>query len=118
MDIPPEIITMEAFATLWLIVCGLWTAGWLARAGLALKRRDRPVAFPFLMAAAGPLAWGLWSLYRARIAYDPATGVAGMHRVSVLLTNLAIFLGAGLVIGILAAFALRRPAPATDAPEK
>lgn len=108
MEVPAELISVATFSSLWLIVCALWTVVWLVWTGWTYWKRSRPIGFPLLMGAVGPLSWLLWVVYRARIAYDPQTGIAGMHRVSVLLTNLALFVGIGAAIGVLAAVFNRR----------
>ncbi|MBU0608366.1 MAG: hypothetical protein KKI08_10810 [Armatimonadetes bacterium] len=52
----------------------------------------------------GPIVYGLWLMYRYNIRYDPETGYVGLHHVSVLLVNVAVF----AVIGVLLGFAYRR----------
>jgi hypothetical protein len=66
------------------------------------------------VAVLGPLGWALWSVYRARIAYNPETGMAGLHLVSVFLTNVLLFLCVGVVVGLVWGRIARR-ANATDA---
>ena len=47
----------------------------------------------------GPLVFGLWLLYGHMVRYDPATGVAGLHRVSVHAIAALTFIVVGVVIG-------------------
>lgn len=110
MEVPAELITVEAFSSLWMVFCAAWTVVWVVVAALGLRRRSANVRVGLLMVVCGPVLWGLWLLYRARIAYDPETGVAGMHRVSVLLTNLLVFVAAGFGVGLLARLATRQAA--------
>lgn len=48
----------------------------------------------------GPLLYGLWLMYSYLIRYDPQTGYVGLHRVTVLLLNVAIFAVIGVVLGL------------------
>jgi hypothetical protein len=47
----------------------------------------------------GPLAWGAWQYYNWMIRYDPQTGYVGLHKVWVLVANLAVFLALGVLLG-------------------
>ncbi len=113
MNPPPELITVEQFAPVWTVLCALWTLGCLVAccAGVPRERGGRPRAGA--LALLGPLGWGLWTLYRARVAYDPSTGVAGLHKVSVFLTHLALF----LIVGVAAGAAIGRLARRSRTPE-
>lgn len=62
----------------------------------------------------GPLLYGLWLMYSYLIRYDPQTGYVGLHRVTVLLVNVAIFAGIGVVLGLVYSRVFRAT-PATDA---
>jgi len=64
----------------------------------------------------GPIIYGLWLLYSYNIRYDPKTGYVGLHHVSVLLLNVAVFAAVGVVLG-LAYRRVFRAAPATAATE-
>jgi len=110
--VPPELITQDQFAVVWAVLCGGWVVVSLVWAGLAWGRSGRVgAAGPRALAAAlGPLGWALWSLYRARIAYDPGTGIAGLHLVSVFLTNVLLFLVVGVLAGIVWGRIARRSA--------
>jgi hypothetical protein len=48
----------------------------------------------------GPTIYGLWLMYNHLIAYNPKTGTVGLHHVSVLLINVAIFAAVGVVLGL------------------
>lgn len=50
--------------------------------------------------ALGPLVYVLWLLYSYLVRYDPQTGYVGLHRVSIMLLNVAIFLVVGVVLGL------------------
>ncbi len=55
----------------------------------------------FAVGLLGPVLFGMWSLYSHTVRFDPETGVAGLHRVSVHALNALIFIAVGLVLGIL-----------------
>lgn len=61
----------------------------------------------------GPIIYGLWLMYNHLIRYDPATGYVGLHHVSVLLLNVAVF----AVVGVLLGLAYSRVFRATVAPD-
>jgi len=48
----------------------------------------------------GVLNWVLWRYYSWMVRYDPATGYVGLHKVSVLLINVAVFVAVGATIGL------------------
>jgi chromate transport protein ChrA len=60
----------------------------------------------------GPLIYGLWLLYSALIRYNPQTGYVGLHHVSVLVLNVALFALVGIILG----FVYRRVFCASAAP--
>jgi hypothetical protein len=64
----------------------------------------------------GPIIYGLWLLYSYNIRYDPRTGYVGLHHVSVLLLNVAVFAVVGVLLG-LAYSRVFRAAPTTAATE-
>jgi hypothetical protein len=104
-----ELITQEAFARIWAAVCVAWTLGWLVAAGIARLRGSSHRLSPLIPACLGPLSWGLWLIYRRTIAYDPESGIAGMHKVSVLLGDFALFVAVGVAVGwVLGRLASRR----------
>lgn len=113
MDPPAELITVEQFEPLWLALCVVWT---LVLACVALLRARRGGEWRPLsaLALAGPVGGALWFLYRARTAYQPETGIAGLHRVSVLLTNLVLFVAVGAALGILIGQLARRSRETRD----
>ena len=49
----------------------------------------------------GPVLFGMWSLYSHTVRFDPETGVAGLHRVSVHALNALIFIAVGVVLGVI-----------------
>jgi hypothetical protein len=111
MNPPPELVTVGQFGPLWGALCLAWTAALLIACGLGIPRRRGGRLLSGCLALLGPLGWGLWVLYRARVAYDPASGIAGLHRVPVLLTNLLLFVVVGAVIGAALGWLVRRLGP-------
>lgn len=49
----------------------------------------------------GPVGYGLWRLFAWLVRYDPQTGYCGLHRVSVLLLNVLLFVLVGTILGVL-----------------
>jgi len=107
----PELITREAFdaglrvfAIVAFVACLAVGAAWGARNGAA----KRGLLLGGLCSLLAPLTYGLWLFYCHNVAYDPATGTAGLHRVSVLLMHIGVFAVIGIAIGLIAARATRR----------
>jgi len=66
----------------------------------------------------GVLNWILWRYYSWTVRYDPATGYVGLHKVSVLLINVAVFVAVGAVIGIVWGVSANRAASRREPPEE
>jgi hypothetical protein len=49
----------------------------------------------------GPICYGLWRCFAWMVRYDPVTGYCGLHKVSVLLLNVALFALVGIGLGVL-----------------
>ena len=107
----PELITQGAFAAGLKVALGIALVSCLV-AGIAYGKRTgdirRGALLGGLCSALAPLIYCLWLVYSRRIGYDPETGVAGLHRVSVFLTNLALFVAVGAAVGVIAALVARR----------
>ena len=56
----------------------------------------------------GSLNYFMYRLYSYLVRYDPETGYVGLHHVSVLIKNVAIFVCAGVLLGILYRLIFRR----------
>jgi len=64
----------------------------------------------------GPVIYGLWLFYSYTVRYDPESGVAGLHRVSVHVVNGLIFIVLGVALGVIyRRFVFREGADAADA---
>jgi hypothetical protein len=64
----------------------------------------------------GPVVYGLWRLYSYTVRYDPESGVAGLHRISVHVVNGLIFIVLGVALGVIyRRFVFREVADAADA---
>ncbi|MGI5818887.1 MAG: hypothetical protein ACOX9R_12410 [Armatimonadota bacterium] len=48
----------------------------------------------------GPIIYAAWRFYEHTVSYDPATGEAGLHKVSVHVLNALIFITAGVALGV------------------
>jgi chromate transport protein ChrA len=83
--------------------------------GAARKRLMAGLVKGVAIGALGPIIYGLWLLYNHFIRTDPQTGTVGLHRVSVLLMNVAVFAVVGVLLG-LAYRRVFRAAPSADAP--
>lgn len=108
-DFLPELVSEPAFSRgLAWVVMG-WSGAWLiAGAVLALVLRRRiAAAWCGYAVLCGWAAWAGWGLFVHVTRVDLTTGEAGLHRVSVLLVCLAIFLVGGASMGVVAAL-LRR----------
>ncbi|MCE5240842.1 hypothetical protein LLH23_20455 [bacterium] len=84
-------------------------------AGAARKRLAAGLLKGAAVGLLGPLVYGLWLMYSALIRYDPQTGTVGLHRVSVLLLNVAVFAVVGVLLGLTYSRVFRA-ASVTDAP--
>ena len=49
----------------------------------------------------GTLNYGMYRIYSYLVRYNPETGYVGLHHVSVLVMNVLLFAGLGIVLGIL-----------------
>ncbi len=55
----------------------------------------------FAVGLLGPVIFAMWSLYSHTVRFDPETGGAGLHRVSVHALNALIFIAVGVVLGVI-----------------
>jgi hypothetical protein len=81
--------------------------------GAARKRLLAGLGKGLAIGLLGPIIYGLWLMYNHLIRYDPRTGYVGLHHVSVLLLNVAVF----AVVGVLLGLAYSRVFRATSAPD-
>lgn len=89
-------LVMNALAVLGP-VCGAMIG---AIAGALKRNVARGAAQGFGIGCFGILNLILWRFYSWMVRYDPVTGYVGLHRVSVLLINVAVFIAVGVVIGL------------------
>jgi len=78
--------------------------------GLVQKQMRKRTLQGFGLGCFGILNWILWRYYSWMVRYDPQTGYVGLHKVSVLLINVAVFVAVGAVIGVLWAAVSNRAA--------
>jgi hypothetical protein len=90
-----------------LVAGGLWGR----RVGRVPAGLMRGVA----VGLSGPLTYALWRLFAWLVRYDPVTGYCGLHRVSVLWLNVALFTVVGLVLGLVYGRVWQATAPADPA---
>jgi len=106
-----ELITQEQFAAGLRVVLavsfvGCWVVGVIA--GWRQGAVGRGAIVGGLLSLLCPVVYGLWLLYAYLVRYNPVTGEAGLHKVSIFLLNLLIFAVVGGGIGLLAARISRR----------
>lgn len=67
--------------------------------GVITRRFLRSLLHGFGLGCTGLLVWVMWIYYSWTVRYDPKTGYVGLHKVSVLLINLAVFSLVGVLVG-------------------
>jgi hypothetical protein len=98
-----EIVTLEQFSRVMAVVAvaapllGVTVGAVMARVRGSRQYFLRGLALGFL----GPLAWLAWLLFRWTVRIDPETHYVGLYRPQVLLTDVLIFLTAGIALGLL-----------------
>lgn len=68
--------------------------------GVVQKQFRKRLVQGFGVGCLGVLNWILWRYYSWTVRYDPATGYVGLHRVSVLLINVVVFVAVGVALGV------------------
>lgn len=68
--------------------------------GMVRKRLVRKMLEGLGIGCLGILVWVMWVYYSWTVRYDPKTGYVGLHKVSVLLTNIVVFAAVGAAVGI------------------
>lgn len=69
--------------------------------GLVQKQVAKRTLQGFGLGCFGILIFVLWKFYSWMVRYDPETGYVGLHRVSVFLINVAVFVAVGAIIGVI-----------------
>ena len=90
------------------IICPL--LGLLLGFGMG-KLRNRSLEYGlkgFFFGLLGTVNYIMYQVYSYRVRYDPETGYVGLHHVSVLITNIVIFIGLGIGLGLLYRLIFRR----------
>ena len=71
--------------------------------GVVLRKRGSITAVGVVaLALIGPVVYGGWVFYSWMVRYDPQTGYVGLHKVSVLLTNVGVSVALGIIAGLVA----------------
>lgn len=113
-----ELIDLRRFEVL---VRGLAVAlpvvGVLLGVGVGLARKTLRVGLVRggALGLLGPIIYGLWRFFAWMVRYDPVTGYCGLHKVSVLLLNVAVFALVGIGLGVVYGRLGRTPTALQDA---
>jgi len=97
-----ELVTVEqAHQVLRALAWALPVAGLVIGllAGAARGAAGRGAWQGLMVGLLGPLIFAMWLLYSYLVRYDPETGQAGLHSVSVLLLNALIYAVVGVMLG-------------------
>jgi hypothetical protein len=62
----------------------------------------------------GPVIYAMWRFYDYMVRYNPATGEAGLHKVSVHAVNALIFVVLGVALGVVYRRFVFRKGPGAD----
>ena len=97
-----ELIDIATFEHMLIGVCVALTVAGLVL-GLVLRRRGSiSPAGVVALAGIGPVVYVGWVFYSWMVRYDPQTGYVGLHKVSVLLINVGVFVALGIIAGLVA----------------
>ncbi len=102
-DYLPELVSQAQFAHALTWAVALWCAAWLVAGAILLLLRRAGALWCAYALLCGGVVWGGWQAFSLVTKADPATGRAGLHRVSVMLFCLALSLALGGALGVLAA---------------
>lgn len=97
-----EIVTLEQVeSVLVALAWGLPAAGLVfgAIVGRLRGRAGRGAAAGLAFGMLGPIVWAMWLLYGYMVRYNPQTGRAGLHSVSVHALAALIFIVVGALLG-------------------
>jgi hypothetical protein len=68
--------------------------------GIITKKLRLQVLRGVAIGLVGPVLLGLWRYYRYMIRFDPETGYVGLHRFSVYIINIVVFIVIGALLGV------------------
>lgn len=119
-----ELVSVEQAESVlrWLVLGGPLLGAIVGALIGALRRRPQAVSREgckigcgawrgFAVGLLGPIIYLMWRLFSHLVRYDPETGEAGLHKVSVMALSALIFVVVGALLG---AFYRRVVFPATD----
>ncbi len=106
MDEMSELVNLETFRMAVQIATALLVVGGVI-AGLAMRRKDRGLLKGLAVACLGPLLYVMWIYYCWMVRYDPANDYVGLHRVSVFVINVLVFIAIGVLVGLVFGRAFR-----------
>jgi hypothetical protein len=102
MEPMQELVDAGQFGTAWTIICAILTLGCITVGAMLVRRARWGVGQAAALALVGPLLYGAWRYYAWMVRYDPQTGYCGLHKVSVLLVNVGVFVAVGVAGGLVA----------------
>lgn len=112
-EVLPELVSEAQFSAVlgWAVLawCIAWLLGGITL--VAVHRRWWSAAWSAYAVLCGLVVWGAWGVFRYMTRVDMTTGEAGLHRVSMMLLCLGIFLVGGGLLGGAAAYISRAAAP-------
>lgn len=87
------VLIAVAAPVLGLLIGALW--------GRARKAMETGVTRGLAFGLLGPVVLVMWRVYKYMVRYDPESGYVGLHKISVLLINVALFALVGVLLGVI-----------------
>ena len=97
-----ELIDITTFEHLLIGACVALTVAGIVLGIVLRKRGNITPAGVAALALVGPVVYAGWVFYSWMVRYDPQSGYVGLHKVSVLLVNVAVFVALGIIAGLVA----------------
>jgi multisubunit Na+/H+ antiporter MnhB subunit len=97
-----ELLDIATFEHLLIGACIALTVAGIVLGVVLRRRASIAPAGVAALALIGPVVYVGWVFYSWMVRYDPQTGYVGLHKVSVLLINVGVFVVLGIVAGLVA----------------
>ena len=97
-----ELIDIATFERLLIGVCVALTVAGIVLGVVLRKHGSITPAGVIALALIGPVVYAGWVFCSWMVRYDPQTGYVGLHKVSVLLINVGVFVTLGIIAGLVA----------------